>query len=278
MVTTMHSDDRGSQNPDPAIGDPKLALIRAAVTNLNYARQYLDKFLHWADYILVTHYRAFASAMSDGKDSRDIAALDFHLVDLWLSVDEANSSPTGVARRRLRAEAIYNRSVLLASPGLSDFQKAEEGYNQVLRVIGQSEETKGLRIAAKFGLVILGAQRALAEDTIAFELSRAKCKTLMDEVTSILEDTKINLQSNLSKDQGKWHALLPKTPVAPATWMPRFGKRESFQELIDQQERDRLVKAIIKCQKDQAIILSICEKLAAVKAALDARGPENRSI
>jgi len=268
-------DERESRKSDPTVGDPKLALIRAAVTNLNYARQYLDKFLHWADYILVTHYRAFASAMTHEKDSRVIAAADFHLVDSWLSVDEGNKGPSAAARRRLRAEAIYNRSVLLASPPLSEFDEAEKGYRRVLLLTGADADTEGLRIATTFGLAMLQAQMALTLDGKAFDASRAKFMQQAQVLSVTLDDVQLGLQRQFSVAQLKLNEFLQKATVVPSTSMFRLKKRETSQETVDQQQKDRLMRPITKFQKDQAIIVQMRERLTAVEAALDSK--ERRS-
>lgn len=106
------------QNRPTPVETPENALLKAAKDNFDFARQYLDKYLYWPDYILATHYRAFAMALLDESDARE----NFQKVDDWLN----ERTETGLAttdepipdvarsRLRLRYEAHYNSAFLAA--------------------------------------------------------------------------------------------------------------------------------------------------------------------
>jgi hypothetical protein len=144
---------------EPATGAdkrrPRTAILNAAIICLDYAKQYLDKFTYWPDYILATHYHANVLALTGSERNRRDAERYFKDVEFWLDPGDRGRHIGGDARRRIRAEAMYNRAVLLQRRGENG--KAKEQLESVLKVIGtdRKQPPKGVRFATEFALVML---------------------------------------------------------------------------------------------------------------------------
>jgi hypothetical protein len=136
---------------------PKKAILNAAIVSLEYAMQYLDKFLHWPDYILATHYYANVLALTESSDNWNDAENRFKDVESWLQPG-GKYRRFDEARKRIRAEAMYNRAVLLQRRGRTE--EAKKQYQSVLEVIGEKREEppKGVRFATEFALLMLIAR------------------------------------------------------------------------------------------------------------------------
>jgi hypothetical protein len=140
--------------PSSAKLSPRKAILNAAIVSLEYARQYLDKFTSWPDYILATHYHASVLALTDSRGNWDDAERCFKDVESWLQPSNKQRR-YDEARKRIRAEAMYNRAVLLQRKGQT--RLAKEQFRSVLRAIGDNldEPPKGVRFATKFALLML---------------------------------------------------------------------------------------------------------------------------
>jgi tetratricopeptide (TPR) repeat protein len=136
---------------------PKRSILNAAIVSLEYARQYLDKFLHWPDYILATHYYANVLAVTDSQENRNEAERCFKDVESWLQPG-GKGRQFDEARKRIRAEAIYNRAVLLEKRGHNE--EAKQLFESVLTLIGDNRQQppRGVRFATEFALVMLIAR------------------------------------------------------------------------------------------------------------------------
>jgi hypothetical protein len=128
---------------------------------LDHAKQYLDKFTYWPDYILATHYHANVLALTGSQENRSDAERSFKEVEFWLNPGDRGHEIGGDARKRIRAEAMYNRAVLLQLRG--EGGKAKEQFESVLKVVGQDREKppKGVRFAAEFALLMLAGREVL---------------------------------------------------------------------------------------------------------------------
>jgi hypothetical protein len=140
---------------------PRAAILNAAIVCLDYARQYLDKFTYWPDYILATHYHANVLALTGCEKNRSDAERSFKDVEFWLDPGDRGHEIGGDARKRIRAEAMYNRAVLMQRRG--EDGKAEEQFEAVLQVVGEDREQppKGIRFAAEFALLMLVGKQVL---------------------------------------------------------------------------------------------------------------------
>lgn len=136
---------------------PKVAILNAAIVSLEYARQYLDKFLYWPDYILATHYHASVLALTKSKDNWNEAETCFKDVESWLQPADKHRR-FDEARKRIRAEAMYNRAILLQRKGQT--AEAKKQFQSVLRVMGEkrNEPPRGVRFATEFALLMLIAR------------------------------------------------------------------------------------------------------------------------
>lgn len=152
-------DPQSSTNRDQR--RPRAAILNAAIVCLDYARQYLDKFTYWPDYILATHYHANVLALTGYEENRSDAERSFKDVEFWLDPGDRGYETGGDARKRIRAEAMYNRAVLLQRRG--EGGKAKEQFEAVLKVVGQDREKppKGVRVATEFALVMLEGREIL---------------------------------------------------------------------------------------------------------------------
>jgi hypothetical protein len=144
---------------DPIKLSPRKALLNAAIVSLEYARQYLDKFLHWPDYILATHYYANVLALTDKKENKKEAERFFRDVESWLE-PAGKPRPFDEARKRIRAEAIYNRAVLLLNEG-NNAEEARRQLQSVINLVGESADQplRGVRFAAEFVLLLLDLEK-----------------------------------------------------------------------------------------------------------------------
>ncbi|HXM41099.1 MAG TPA: hypothetical protein VN924_07590 [Bryobacteraceae bacterium] len=131
--------------------DPKEAILGAAIENLTYAREYLDRFDNWRDYLIATHYQAVGLALRNAEKTLESAADAFRSVSTSIS-DSNPSAP----QRRLKAEAAYNRAVILARTE-GRREKGRQGFNDVISAY-REDDFRGLRLAARFGLLVADAQ------------------------------------------------------------------------------------------------------------------------
>jgi tetratricopeptide (TPR) repeat protein len=141
----------------PARLSPKRAILNAAIVSLEYARQYLDKFLYWPDYILATQYYANVLALTESSENWNDAENRFKDVESWLQPGGKHRR-FDEARKRIRAEAMYNRAVLLQRRGQT--AEAKEQFQSVLKAIGEKREEppRGVRFATEFALLMLAAR------------------------------------------------------------------------------------------------------------------------
>jgi len=165
-------DRKSAASPDQR--RPRTAILNAAIVCLDYAKQYLDKFVYWPDYILATHYHASVLALTGSEENRRDAERYFKDVEFWLHPADKDRQIGEDARRRIRAEAMYNRAVLLQHRG--EHGKAKDQFESVLNVIGRDREKppKGVRLAAEFALVMLEGRGAGAGDVSGKESSEAR--------------------------------------------------------------------------------------------------------
>jgi hypothetical protein len=156
-ATKLSSDPESSGAPrSPAELSPRTAILNAAIVSLEYAKQYLDKFTHWPDYILATHYQASVLALTGRRKNLEQAERCFQEVEDWLRPTKTQLK-YDEARKRIRAEAMYNRAVLLQFKG--ETERAKDQFNSVLNLVGRESEEppKGVRFATEFALLVLVA-------------------------------------------------------------------------------------------------------------------------
>jgi hypothetical protein len=146
-------DDKDHSGKD----DPKNAILSAAIVCLEYAKQYLDKFTYWPDYILATHYHANILALTSSKDNLSDAEKYFKDVEFWLEPSR-QKGPADQARRRIRFEAMYNRAVLTERKGQTE--EARRQFLAVREALNSNKEDapKGILFATEFALLMLTAR------------------------------------------------------------------------------------------------------------------------
>jgi hypothetical protein len=148
--------------PSPVTLSPRIAILNAALVSLQYARQYLDKFLHWPDYILATYYYATVLALTTSEQNKDEAEQLFKDVEGWLQ-PTSNLRVYDDARRRIRLEAIYNRAIVLATAGRTS--EARQSLTSLLTLVEEDSAMapKGIRYATEFALISLDGQVILQQ-------------------------------------------------------------------------------------------------------------------
>jgi hypothetical protein len=147
----------GPERKDLPTAEPRKAILHAAIACLEYAKQYLDKFTYWPDYILATHYQANILALTSKQENWDDAENHFKDVVFWLEPGEQRSAEEE-ARRRIRMEAMYNRAVLLERRGLTNEARTQFEALRTLINGNQDRTPKGVRLATEFALLMLTAK------------------------------------------------------------------------------------------------------------------------
>ena len=265
---------------DP-LPDPRVAILRAAQHDLNYAKQYLDKFDNWPDYVLATYYHACVSALSPNKQDWNIAKAEFAEVKLWLEAgasisdeewDALDGKQRAVisARRRIRAEAMFNRAVLLGmdegtrSEAVWDFEELIEyidsSFNGSLK---SATSGLGIRIAAEVALLDLESRLREPANRRRNAVGRWNSKNLFGQLNSTID----RLARGLLGDEAQ--ALNFRSKIAereqvtiPRSWFADLGRRRHGQtsvtvggdEVDPANELSKLEKRIAKTQKDIALL------------------------
>jgi hypothetical protein len=103
---------------------------------------------------LATHYYANVLALTATEENKKEAQRRFKDVESWLQ-PAGKPRPFDEARKRIRAEATYNRAVLLLNEG--NTQEARKQLQSVIQLVGESgdQPPRGVRFAAEFVLLLL---------------------------------------------------------------------------------------------------------------------------
>ena len=198
----------GGEDPPSSI-EPKNAILSAAIICLEYAKQYLDKFTYWPDYILATHYHANILALT--KNWKD-AEKYFRDVEFWLAPDGRHGSADD-ARRRIRVEAMYNRAVLTERRG--ETVEARKQFEAVREILGGNkvDGPKGVRFATEFALLMLTA-RELGFARAAQQISVGNANRSPEQKAQLRSDWKTRIISFLADCDAEIRRLRQELAVA----------------------------------------------------------------
>jgi hypothetical protein len=266
---------------------PRTAILNAAIVCLDYAKQYLDKFRYWPDYILATHYHANVLALTGSAKNRIDAERSFKDVELWLDPGDRGHEIGGDARKRIRAEAMYNRAILLQMRGENG--EAKEQFESVLKVVGQDGEKtpKGVRFAAEFALLMLAGREALGKVSGVGPMPRVESRpstpeqisTLDQEIGYFLENCTRELrtlESNIdsaemavkSLDSYPWEKTSPKKKENQG----ESAKRDSAL----QRKLENAQAKITKASKDSAIMRMMFNTAQKLRQSLPPTDPRSQ--
>jgi hypothetical protein len=245
---------------------PRAAILNAAIVCLDYAKQYLDKFTYWPDYILATHYHANVLALTGSAENRSDAERSFKDVEFWLDPGDRGHEIGGDARKRIRAEAMYNRAVLLQLRGENG--KAREQFQSVLKVVGQDREKppKGVRFATEFALLMLAGREIIASVSGVGPTQRIESQPSSPEQISKLDQAIVPFLENCRRELRTLESNIGSAEMEVKSLEGSVIKREqSSKKKGDQNEsakRDSALQGkfenaqakITKASKDSAIM------------------------
>lgn len=250
------------------------AIVEAAKRDLEYAKQYLDKFENWSDYVLACHYHACVTALcvtEDDKTNREAAAEfeevarwmksgDALLIQNWNCLDEKHRKIIA-ARQRVCAEAMFNQAVLLGNNLQASDQaigRLEELINYLQVIKDQSSNSmsfNGIRIAAEFAkLELYGRQR----DRLSFN-EIAGVQSSANQLKEEISQRRDVLSEALMQDERD--ALKEKTEGSkPSKWRSVFRSAASDRQDVSKHAK-KIDERIVTARKDIALLDLLKERI-----------------
>jgi hypothetical protein len=284
----------GSRERESSAGSdkrrPRTAILHAAIICLDYAKQYLDKFTYWPDYILATHYHANVLALTGSEGNRRDAERSFKDVEFWLNPGDTGRQFGEDARKRIRAEAMYNRAVLLQRRGENG--KAKGQFESVLKFIGPDRKLppKGVRFATEFALLmLLGREFALVggesketsgpsnepQQTSLEQVSKLKLivVSFLDNCRRGLEILEGDIASGEREVRSLEYQLTEKQRETQASKKKGTRDPSAKQDSAIQTKLDKARARITKASKDSAIMRTMIDTAEKLEQALLSKGP-----
>lgn len=293
MVVPPAAGSRVSKERECSTGSdkrrPRTAILHAAIICLDYAKQYLDKFAYWPDYILATHYHANVLALTGSEGNRRDAEKSFKDVEFWLDAGDTGRQFGEDARKRIRAEARYNRAVLLQRRGENG--KAKVQFESVLKFIGEDRKQppKGVRFGTEFALImLLGREIGLVggeskvpqvpviepQATSSEQISKLKqiVVPFLDNCRRELELLEGNIASG-ERDVRSLDSQLAGKDKETVASKKRGRDQSETQDSTIQAKLDKARATITKASKDSAIMRMMIDTAEKLQRALLPKSP-----
>jgi hypothetical protein len=234
---------------------PREALLNAAIVNLDFARQYLDKFLNWFDYLVATHYNAVALSLRPASRARAQECFE----EVASSLNRDGLPQQGAVNGRIRSEAIYNRGVLMMCSG--DLAGAKIEFQRLFRSIGFAvgdEAPRGVRFAAEFAVILIEQSKSTAAPSPEFAPKR---ELFLEQVRA--EITRI--ETEIATAESLVSGLEPKVEsLERAAAKDNRDEKKTTAELAQARKRLKDAQsALTKLSKDRAILRSMRKRLGA---------------